>query len=1155
MPKSRNSYNKGLNQDASRSKYDPASYYDALNIRVVTHDGLSTGSIENENGNQLTFELPTLQAENHTFPDGTTTTIPTQANLEIIGWCTLNEYIILFTTSATTPGVGQIWRIQYDEATNTIRNTTAPNFTLNPTDHLRYQGNLNFSAEYRIEAIGRYENGSTGRVYWTDFNNNLRTFNVLDDSLRQLNTTLPNIRTVKPSTLNIKPDVVFSLPKPVSVGLGSLPAGAKVQYAYRLTNSEGAQTMFSPASALVSLTEVDPNSVDYHLYEGLDSLSTTSRSVTFSIQSLDQDYELIEHIAVLYDDKDAPTVFKFGEEAIPLSGDLTVTLSGSETRIEISLVEYSAFSVGFEQCKTLTAKDNRLVVGNIKTSPAEIPDSLFDARTYRFRASDRTAYLDGESASGAVLAVVIDGTTFTIQSPAALAGNSWTGTNGVPTDHDAINPFNDESPSTNNDWATNDQYKFQADGTTLGGQGPFISYTFEQRALNAEELDSASIISRERAPFNKVSRTSPLSIDLGDRDSSNAFQAVSANGQFNNFASPIVESHLTGYSRGEIYRFGIEFITKRGTPTFVKWIGDIKFPEPEDGFPVGDGGLFTSGANAVSLNTLGITFTVTIPTALRDIISGYRIVRAERDDQNRTRLGTGTFFLFDSREENEEDESTLPFDGINDTLYSVPWEYLNSPEEARVGFKQVKINGDDYLSDGKKRFYLSDQPGIDYSYQNTHFRGTSPGGRTGYPSTRGVVSFMSPLTYLKDYTGFTHVPGDYVKTLGYYKARAMIYTDAELAGPHSAVTGVPDYYDSQGWLYLAREFENIDVSAPIPHNFNVNGHETFYIESLNKLIDGEVIFDGTAKQPVPHAGNHTVNASYGYSKYDPTGGGTVVTSYSTLGVGNDTFMMYLNENTTAGHLGASDMEWNVDAVNPARDGTSYTLLTSVVPRDNRRILDRIFRFKEVAYVRPLLKQYGGNTYEDRSKQQYISTNHYQALDDNNVVPSTLQFSVFGGDTYVNYFDKEFIHQYIFEPSQNSKGFLDPVEDDEKLSVAFLMPTESYINTDLVYGTHFNKNRNGRDYAAYTGDNYIHNRVYEQQNNAENKFFSKDFAVNFVEEFPHRLWASDQKLDGEQLDSWRSFLDTNYIDVEGSYGPINKVINFQDKEILETFSVS
>jgi hypothetical protein len=42
--------------------------------------------------------------------------------------------------------------------------------------------------------------------------------------------------------------------------------------------------------------------------------------------------------------------------------------------------------------------------------------------------------------------------------------------------------------------------------------------------------------------------------------------------------NPILETQFTGYSRGEVYRFGIVFYDNYGYPSYQLWIGDIKFP-------------------------------------------------------------------------------------------------------------------------------------------------------------------------------------------------------------------------------------------------------------------------------------------------------------------------------------------------------------------------------------------------------------------------------------------------------------------------------------------------------------------------------------------------------------------------------------------------
>jgi hypothetical protein len=53
-----NSFIKGLNRDISKTKYSSESYYDGLNIRIVTDNELSTLCITNEAGMDLSFRMP-----------------------------------------------------------------------------------------------------------------------------------------------------------------------------------------------------------------------------------------------------------------------------------------------------------------------------------------------------------------------------------------------------------------------------------------------------------------------------------------------------------------------------------------------------------------------------------------------------------------------------------------------------------------------------------------------------------------------------------------------------------------------------------------------------------------------------------------------------------------------------------------------------------------------------------------------------------------------------------------------------------------------------------------------------------------------------------------------------------------------------------------
>lgn len=110
----------------------------------------------------------------------------------------------------------------------------------------------------------------------------------------------------------------------------------------------------------------------------------------------------------------------------------------------------------------------------------------------------------------------------------------------------------------------------------------------------------------------------------------------------------------------------------------------------------------------------------------------------------------------------------------------------------------------------------------------------------------------------------------------------------------------------------------------------------------------------------------------------------------------------------------------------------------------------------------------------------------------------------------------------------------------------MFPTESYVNTSFRKGATFAANRNGSDMGAYQSNDYTIPSMYYQPNNTVEKgTYAKDFVLKTVEEHPHQLWAGE-KIDGELIDSWRSFKSNNSIEVNGIYGPINAIKVFKDR---------
>lgn len=633
----------GLNQDTSKAKYKQGDYYDALNVEIVTTTGLSTGAITNTKGTRLVFTIPNISAA--TYEIGSETgnkVIPPLSNLEILGSTSYDNIVLVFTGKN---GYGQIWKLEYNESTGTI-NGLVGNSLVQAT-HMIYNRYLNFQNTHRIKAFVRKESSKFIRLYFNDGLNPFRSFNLAD----------PNPLEIKVRTLDIHPLVNHKLPVVQELLNGNLP-NCRIGYFYRLISRSGSTTTFSPTSNLIDLNNGNEAGL-YEFYpespiEWKDEKENADekRRLDFSsekackvlIENIDKDYEYIQVGYVQYTIKDQPEMFLLPEEKLNGNSHLFIHSGLEEQVVPLSIAEYSVQNNTFDTFKDFVPKHNELYVANIVNSEYDVD---YDARAYRFRAISDIFSSDG--LAGVRLSKIYDG-----------SGTLEATIDGVtpiyPTNEtlDAINPYNDENPSTNANWLTEDQFRHQANGTILGGTGPNVSYKFitnnhlvdNTSAAIAATLVKGTVISDTDniAPFNNVNLETNSSVTTGGG------QTYPINKSYTDLKSPYKASIYSSYARGEVYRFGLVFVKTNGQKSFVKWIGDIKFPEFGDEYFDGVNTikfvldeLETSGG---SLNhyvkSLGIEFTINnIPSDILAELSHIEIVRVERAEEDRTKLGTG----------------------------------------------------------------------------------------------------------------------------------------------------------------------------------------------------------------------------------------------------------------------------------------------------------------------------------------------------------------------------------------------------------------------------------------------------------------------------------------------------------------------------------
>jgi len=118
--------------------------------------------------------------------------------------------------------------------------------------------------------------------------------------------------------------------------------------------------------------------------------------------------------------------------------------------------------------------------------------------------------------------------------------------------HDGINTYND----TDNDGDLSHAYKYQADGQTLGAEGPNIKIEFETIPMLLDNSNSG------------------YTFYVNSPESS-------SNPSYKNYASPFKSGEIS-WQRDEVYRLFVVFGNERGQKTFPKWICDLRMPSLHD---------------------------------------------------------------------------------------------------------------------------------------------------------------------------------------------------------------------------------------------------------------------------------------------------------------------------------------------------------------------------------------------------------------------------------------------------------------------------------------------------------------------------------------------------------------------------------------------
>ena len=1169
----------GLDRDTAFSKYKNNKYYNLENFRVITDSGSSTGSLENIKGNYkltnsdttinpqffpidgfMSIEATSTASEDTTTKSATfqittsdntifipiTTISFTNANelldeiestLESYNLGKSNSKKLYYTRLESYPRIiihtyNYNISITYASITSTyatsevygkasdfiiIGDTTIRDniilFTINNTGNtkysqlwnftydlanpkesskieLLYHGKLDFNILNRISVNGRYENINTQKVYWNDYLNPPRNCNVVQEDLLAFR----SIDFLSVTEIQLFPAYVTTEDQ---TG-GNLPTGLWY-ITYKLFKSGNSTTPNAPISSATPVfeddilgNEISGSDTDYEFVNYTVTEIKSTKILNFKIPNIPKGFEQIQVYAVLESSPALYKAFLYKTDFLSNNDTYEFNLSDVDDLIEVPIEDLFDYNIDFEKVKTQDIKDNLLIYANIKQAIFNVD---FDSRVYRFRPS-----LANE-----------DPLTSGIYGNSSLIPDYNLDNWDIDKKEDVINPLNVDNSAVDSNNNLLNEYRYKKDGITLGGEGPNISYEFtfepilldDSESVNLKSGDGGSTLTPELTPFinQKVNQSIIKNITNGDN------LTLEIGPGFNNFKNNKIETYLKGYMRDEIYRFGIVFYSKTGRLSEVKWIADIRMPCAGD-YPYDSNYVSESAIAQYHFNTLTgnpAFYNAKIPVSWQSNKKGtignvLGIKFTVNVDSIKDKISGFSIV----RSPRREKDRTIIAEGALGEVYSnssitTPgfYNFTRIEDSSEVGTEQINAGTPAY------QYGTLDCPDLKI-----------PSGATIEEYDSNSVSKYK----LKPVAGYVHVSTTNNSSAGYEKGTAKGGTqDGTASKPYdryskAVVLGSQRTYRQRVETSLdfsrgtITEIKNVEKGQNIKLN---NNADTFY----NKGYLSNA-----------HTPGSKVLASDGCKTIVFKGGGT------------NSIKMLINNTFGKGYLSSS-------LINKHPFDTPYTAFT-----DNYQINYlgwytygsgvNTRRHGQVAIVdicRDLDNQYGGATYLQRQNTEYIFTGYYTSV---NSEDSTKEAKVFGGDIYQSLYTEKKLF------GVDSGAYQSPV-------IGKIFPIQSIINTDMRNGYHLNNYIDSSTSSTThtrrkTEDEYVIPILYHREKTLQT--YTTEGANQLISEYDNRIYISEKKSNGETSDSWTVFKPLNYLDVDGHYGPINRITVLNDKLI-------
>jgi hypothetical protein len=1071
-----NTFNKGINQDVDFILQPDGTYRNMKNGMLISMDGHHF-TIEISKGNKSIKTLNPRYTEDETLFDS-----PPMP----IGFVSFVDKLVVFSTNDVgTGGYGEIGVMTFKKIQDDFVSTYTPYY---------HHPDLNFSKYHKIEGFSFRENESVERVYFTDNNNEPRVFDIANpiftnyigtsgiditpgilkqymvlegviyyagnmygptdgsgaivsnifysngiDSTYILITPAAKVIECYPlSLLDWTPSRNLGNIKFKEYAAGAKNCGSSV-YFYRLYSSEGkVSTTWSYPSTPIHVGMNNIGSAltgnKYRDFVGNGSTTTLALSpysVVVTISGIDTDFDTIELCCAEYTQvNDVPYIIKIVNRVAVTGTEMDIEDNGGSNFGDVSISDLTLFPASILKVKTLTTDKNYNLIGNI-TEREEFDLDLTGVTLSQFQ-YPMPSHGDITNCS--------NGNVFLDVSPSVVANP---GVGGVlPHSRWIVKLGNN----------TTDTVEYPSGSGTFYVTGQIIT-GIEYSASVGDESAIAFTGSASVRPC--TTRNRYTSIATGDRVE-DYIEFTNQDTSFWDYKNPAVASHNKGYWSSEKYRFGILFFDKKGNPYYVKYINDFDFSTPyaKGGLMVEDN--ISSSLKSYALNPSAIKLSdLNIPESIMNEVSGFSIVRAERDKRILTQ-GLLMQTVID------------PTIGANRLM--------------PLGISKTNL-----------------------SYYDTFY------------TPKGDLSTCICPDWLVGY-----VPNNTQSGIGYIgeKIEEAFWLDGGDIRAHS------DFHVLTTKMFNTMPPDTLSPRVRTLQSMNGSGGKGFdeYHGDVD-LIDDRDFYNRESDLSA-----YSVNNDYGFA-----------VNYSCVASQNwDLNYQVIPLIKSVGCRKLMIMPSAFNHYGPAPDSYNWW-----GQRYNyKKIVINFLSNKEKS------AQYGGQSESAIANTLYISTGHFQPINDA-VKADTLNGSfpngenkytfndieIFGGDCFTNLFDINYgLWSQEYQTTDNS------------MSYSLFFPCEGTVNYNLRRG---NKASNISTYPAAPNsinwdspsgtilEGYSYNKGYSTDGTAI-KYPGLPFNFQFSSKFEYRTRFAGIKYPGEAVDSFRKFLTADYKDLDGQLGEINNI---------------